>query len=118
MTNRSSISKKISKGVLNNDINVKRIPSHKEQLDTFVNLYGEKEMKRFGVIECLTCACRVYKGPFEINTNREVSGDIFICPECGRSYDDKGIVNTISLKMKDYESKSVLFEGMKLDERI
>jgi len=118
MTNRFSISKKVKKGVLNTDINVKRVPSHKEQLDTFVKLYGEKEMKRFGIIECATCASRVYKGPLESNANREASGDIFICPECGRSYDDKGIVNITCLKDKDYESKSELFEGLKLDERI
>jgi hypothetical protein len=118
MTNRSSKAKYATKVNLDTDIKVIRIQSHAEKLDTFVNTYGEKEMKRLGIIACDTCLKRVYKDAFESNPNRRVSGDVFICSECGRSYDDKGIVNITKFKINDYESKTKLFEGLKLDEKI
>ncbi len=118
MTNRSSKAKHTTKGTLDTDIKVIRIPSHAEKLDTFVNTYGEKEMKRLGIITCETCVRRAYKEDVDSNPNRKVSGDVFICSECGRSYDDKGIVYITKFKIRDYESKIKLFEGLKLDEKL
>lgn len=74
VNNKSNIS-------LNTDIKVQRIPSRKEFLDSLVKTYGEKELKRLGVLECKTCAKRnteideessfanVYKEDSNINTN-------------------------------------------------
>lgn len=118
MTNRFSKVKHGTEGTLDTDIRVKRIPSHKGNTDTFINLYDEKAKKKYGILTCETCAKRIYKEAENPETNRKVSGEINICPECGRCYDDKGIVNVTKLKDSHYDLKSEALEGLAIDTKV
>lgn len=118
MTNRFSKVRHGTEGTLDTDIRVIKIPSHKGNSDTFVNLYDEKAKKKYGMLTCETCAKRTYKDAEESEANRNVSGEIHICPECGRCYDDKGIVNITKLNDHHYDLKSEALEGLKIDTKV
>jgi len=105
--------------VLNTEFRVLRIPNHKDNIHLLVKVYGEKEMKRFGILTCKTCEKRVENNNSKSNEKRRDSNPkVHICQECGRCYFEDGSILHVTLGEHIYDPSLNLFMGLKIDQRL
>ena len=105
--------------VLNTEFSVLRIPSHKDNIHLLVKVYGEKELKRFGILKCKTCEKRIANSKSKSNEkHRDPNPRIHICQECGRSYLEDGSILHVTLGKNIYDPSLSLFMGLKIDQRV
>lgn len=105
--------------VLNTEFSVLRIPSHKDNIHLLVKVYGEKELKRFGILKCKTCEKRIANSKSKSKEkHRKSNPKGHICQECGRCYLEDGSILHVALGENIYQPSLSLFMGLKIDQRL
>lgn len=105
--------------VLNTEFSVLRIPSHKDNIHLLVKVYGEKELKRFGILKCKTCEKRIANRSSKSHEKHQGSKHTrHICQECGRCYLEDGSILPVTQSDNIYHPSLNLFMGLKIDQRL
>ncbi|MBI9011218.1 MAG: hypothetical protein JEZ08_03240 [Clostridiales bacterium] len=105
--------------VINTEFSVLRIPTHKDNIHLMIKTYGEKELKRFGILKCKTCEERTANSSSKSSDIHQTSKQsVRICQECGRCYLEDGSIQHVTLGDHIYHPSLNLFMGLKIDQRL